>query len=97
MLVIWSREQVARCTFSSLLLFQLLLFYHKGFRDSILKRGKQKSGAVYPAGAALLKHFVSRFGDMPVITVQAIGCGMGTKEFDAANCIQVFWGDAAEG
>lgn len=49
-----------------------------------------------PTGAALLKHFVSRFGDMPVITTQAIGYGMGTKEFDAANCICAFWGEAAE-
>ena len=49
-----------------------------------------------PTGAALLKHFVSRFGDMPVITTQAIGYGMGTKEFDAADCICAFWGAAAE-
>ena len=32
-----------------------------------------------PTGAALLKHFVSRFGDMPVITTQAIGYGMGEQ------------------
>ena len=49
-----------------------------------------------PTGAALLKHFVSRFGDMPVMTAQAIGYGMGTKEFEAANCLRAFWGDAAE-
>lgn len=36
--------------------------------------------------AALLKHFVTRFGEMPVMTTEAIGYGMGTKEFDAANC-----------
>ena len=46
-----------------------------------------------PTGAALLKHFVSRFGDMPVMTTQAIGYGMGTKEFAAANCLRAFWGD----
>ena len=46
-----------------------------------------------PTGAALLKHFVSRFGDMPVMTTQAIGFGMGTKEFAAANCLRAFWGD----
>lgn len=58
--------------------------------------GTIKTELCTPTGAALLKHFVSRFGDMPVITAQAIGYGMGTKEFDAANCIQAFWGDTAE-
>ena len=41
--------------------------------------------------AALLKHFVTRFGEMPVMTTEAIGYGMGTKEFDAANCLRAFW------
>ena len=49
-----------------------------------------------PTGAALLKHFASRFGEMPVMTTQAVGYGMGTKEFEAANCIRAFWGDTAE-
>lgn len=40
--------------------------------------------------AALLKHFVTRFGEMPVMTTEAIGYGMGTKEFDA-NCLRAFW------
>lgn len=42
--------------------------------------------------AALLKHFVTRFGEMPVMTTEAIGYGMGTKEFDAANCLRAFSG-----
>lgn len=46
------------------------------------------------AAAALLKHFVSRFGEMPVMTTEAIGYGMGTKEFDAANCLRAFWGQS---
>ena len=58
--------------------------------------GDIKTELCTPTGAALLKCFVSRFGDMPVITTQAIGYGMGTKEFDAANCIQAFWGETAE-
>ena len=49
-----------------------------------------------PTGAALLKRFVTRFGEMPVMTTEAIGYGMGTKEFDAANCLRAFWGDIAE-
>ena len=50
-----------------------------------------------PTGAALLKRFAVRFEKMPVMTVQAIGYGMGTKEFEAANCLRAFWGDMAEG
>ncbi len=46
-----------------------------------------------PTGAALLKHFITRFGEMPVMTASAIGYGMGTKEFDAANCICAFYGE----
>ena len=49
-----------------------------------------------PTGAALLKHFASRFCEMPVMTTQAVGYGMGTKEFEAANCLRAFWGDTAE-
>ena len=49
-----------------------------------------------PTGAALLKHFASRFGEMPVMTTRAVGYGMGTKEFEAANCLRAFWGDTAE-
>ena len=46
-----------------------------------------------PTGAALLKHFVHRFGNMPPLTVNKIGYGMGKKEFSAANCVRAFWGD----
>ena len=46
-----------------------------------------------PTGAALLKHFVGRFGDMPVMTVQAIGYGMGKKDFPRANCARMLLGE----
>ena len=46
-----------------------------------------------PTGAALLKHFASRFGDMPVMRVSAVGYGMGTKDFDRANCVRVMLGE----
>ncbi len=46
-----------------------------------------------PTGAALLKHFVSRFGDRPVMTVSAIGYGMGKKDFEQANCVRAFLGE----
>lgn len=51
-----------------------------------------------PTGAALLKHFATGFGPMPVMAVDAIGYGMGKKDFPAANCVRVMLGeDAAVG
>ena len=47
-----------------------------------------------PTGAALLKHFVSRFGDRPVMKTWAIGCGMGKKDFEQANCVRAFLGES---
>ena len=46
-----------------------------------------------PTGAALLKHFVSRFGDRPVMIAEAIGYGMGKKDFERANCVRAFLGE----
>ena len=49
-----------------------------------------------PTGAALLRHFVSQFGPMPLMTTERIGSGMGMKEFDHANCLRAFWGESGE-
>lgn len=46
-----------------------------------------------PTGAALLKHFVRQFGQMPLMTTEKIGYGMGKKDFEAANCIRAFLGE----
>lgn len=45
-----------------------------------------------PTGAALLRHFVSSFGPMPVMATERTGYGLGKKEFEAANCVRAFWG-----
>ncbi len=47
-----------------------------------------------PTGAALLKQFVTRFGDMPVMTPAALGYGMGKKDFAIANCLRAVLGNA---
>jgi uncharacterized protein (TIGR00299 family) protein len=49
-----------------------------------------------PTGAALLKHFVNHFGTMPPIKMNAIGYGMGKKDFEAANCVRAILGDSDE-
>ena len=46
-----------------------------------------------PTGAALLKHFVTRFAPMPVMRVCAVGYGVGTKEFPRANCVRAMLGE----
>lgn len=49
-----------------------------------------------PTGAALLKHFADRFGDMPVMKTRAIEYGMGKKDFGTANCLRAMLGDTAD-
>lgn len=53
-----------------------------------------RSELTTPTGAALLKHFATGFGTMPVMRIDRIGYGMGTKDFDAANCVRVMMGIA---
>ena len=52
--------------------------------------GRVKGELCTPTGAALLKKFVSNFGHMNVMTAEKIGYGMGTKDFDTANCLRAY-------
>lgn len=47
-----------------------------------------------PTGAALIKYFANRFSRMPVMCTEAIGYGLGTKDFEKANCLRVFFGES---
>lgn len=49
-----------------------------------------------PTGAALLKTFAQSFGPMPVMVTEKVGIGVGSKDFEAANVLRVFWGTDAE-
>ena len=49
-----------------------------------------------PTGAALIKHFATPYASFPMMTVSKIGYGMGTKDFDKANCVRVFLGEITE-
>lgn len=49
-----------------------------------------------PTGAALLKHFVQKFGPQPMMATQAVGYGMGKKDFPRANCLRVLLGDTQQ-
>lgn len=48
-----------------------------------------------PTGAALLKHFVKEYGNMPVMSIENTGCGMGSKNFPIANCLRAYIGENA--
>lgn len=58
--------------------------------------GKLQGELCTPTGAALLAHFADSFGDMPLMAVQDMGVGIGTKSFEQANCVRVFLGDAED-
>ena len=49
-----------------------------------------------PTGAALLRHFVTRFGPLPPVAVEKVGYGMGTRDFPAANCLRAMVGSGAD-
>lgn len=58
--------------------------------------GKIKGELCTPTGAALLRHFVDNFGEMENMTVSKIGYGMGTKDFEVANCIRTFLAEGSK-
>ncbi len=58
--------------------------------------GSVKGELCTPTGAALLKHFATRFGEMPVMRTEAIGYGMGKKDFEAANCVRAMIGESED-
>lgn len=47
-----------------------------------------------PTGAALLRSLADEFGPMPMMRIDRIGYGMGSKDFPAANCVRVYLGES---
>ena len=64
-------------------------------RDVPIYGGAIQGELCTPTGAALLRHFVTRFGDMPVMTLESVGYGMGQKDFPRANCLRAMLGETA--
>lgn len=62
-------------------------------RDVPIYGGSIKGELCTPTGAALVRYFADSFGDMPVMSVKAIGYGMGKKEFAQMNCVRALIGD----
>ena len=55
--------------------------------------GDIRSELCTPTGAALLKYFVEEFTDMPEMRMEKCGYGMGTKDFERANCVRISLGE----
>lgn len=62
-------------------------------KDVPIYGGEIRGELCTPTGAALLKYFASRFGEMPVMRTLSIGYGMGKKDFPAANCVRALLGE----
>ena len=65
-------------------------------KDVPIYGGNVRGELCTPTGAALLKHFATRFGSMPVMRTQKIGYGMGKKDFEAANCVRAILGETED-
>ncbi len=49
-----------------------------------------------PTGAALVRHFCTRFGEMPPLVVEEVGYGAGSKDFGIPNLLRATVGRAAK-
>lgn len=49
-----------------------------------------------PTGAALIRHFVKDFGNLPPMQLQRAGVGMGQKEFKKLSAVRAFLGESVE-
>lgn len=61
--------------------------------DIPIYSGSIRSELCTPTGAALLRRFVTKFGLLPPMRIAKTGYGMGTKDFDAANCVRAMLGE----
>ena len=86
-------DAVADVTAVCLLMEELAAAYL--LRDVPIYGGAIQGELCTPTGAALLRHFVTRFGDMPVMTLETAGYGMGQKGFPRANCLRAMLGETA--
>lgn len=51
---------------------------------------------VTPTGAAIIKAFAQEFGEMPLMKIQSIGYGAGTRDLEIPNVLRLVIGDSAE-
>ncbi len=66
-------------------------------RDVPIYGGAVRGELCTPTGAALLRHFATRFGDMPVMRTRAIGYGMGKKTLKRPTASARCWARRGDG
>ncbi len=66
-------------------------------KDIPVYGGEIRGELCTPTGAALLKHFVQKFEQMPLLKIEKIGYGMGKKDFPQANCVRAVLGESRDG
>ena len=49
-----------------------------------------------PTGAALLKHFADAFGECPQFIIEKTGYGLGSREYETANCVRMLLGQSSD-
>ena len=50
-----------------------------------------------PTGAALIKSFADEFGEMPLMSINAVGYGMGKRDFgERPNCVRAILGESPD-
>ena len=47
-----------------------------------------------PTGAALVRSIAAEFGGMPLMSIERVGYGMGSRDFPAANCVRAVLGES---
>ncbi len=65
-------------------------------KDAPIYEGHIKVELCTPTGAALLKHFATEFGAMPLMKVEKTGYGCGRKDFEQANVVRVMIGETED-
>ena len=49
-----------------------------------------------PTGAALVAHFATAYGPQPAMATEAVGTGIGTRDFGRPNVLRAFIGESAD-
>lgn len=65
-------------------------------RDIPVFAGDIEGEMTTPTGAALVRAIAGSFGEMPAMRMSAVGYGMGTRDFPAANCVRAVLGESEE-
>ncbi len=58
--------------------------------------GDEEGEFTTPTGAAIVKHFAEKYGNMPLMKFNDVGYGLGSKSFRTANMVRAYLGDVEE-